>query len=88
MTQRINFAQQSPKLFKSLLAFTNELFDSTIEVSLIDLVSIRISQMNECEFCLELHVKQTAIRGESQLRLQHCRIGGNRSCLRRGSERR
>ncbi|NBD22969.1 carboxymuconolactone decarboxylase family protein [Paenibacillus glycinis] len=71
MTQRVNFAQQSPKLFKSFLAFTNELFDSAIEVNLIDLVSIRISQMNACEFCLDLHVKQAVIRGESELRLRH-----------------
>ncbi|WP_219836214.1 carboxymuconolactone decarboxylase family protein [Paenibacillus sp. R14(2021)] len=69
MTQRVNFAQQSPQLFKKFLAFTNELIGSTIEASLIDLVSIRISQLNGCDFCLDMHVKQAAIHGESELRL-------------------
>jgi AhpD family alkylhydroperoxidase len=71
MTQRVNFAQQSPELFKKFLAFTNALSESSIEEKTLDLVSIRASQMNGCGFCVDMHVKQAKIHGESELRLSH-----------------
>ncbi|MFB5195843.1 carboxymuconolactone decarboxylase family protein [Neobacillus sp. KR4-4] len=71
MTQRVNFAQQSPELFKKFLAFTNAISVSSIEEKIIDLVSIRASQINECGFCLDMHVKQAKIHGESEVRLSH-----------------
>ncbi|WP_219836229.1 carboxymuconolactone decarboxylase family protein [Paenibacillus sp. R14(2021)] len=69
MTQRVNFAQQSPELFKKFLAFTNALSEGAIEGSMVDLVSIRASQLNGCGFCLDMHLKQAKIHGESELRL-------------------
>ncbi|MBM7566063.1 carboxymuconolactone decarboxylase family protein [Paenibacillus sacheonensis] len=69
MTQRINFAQRSPDLFKKFLAFTNALGKSSIEEGILHLVSIRISQLNGCDFCLDMHVKQAAIYGENEQRL-------------------
>ena len=50
MTQRINYIQQSPELFKKLLDFSNQLKESAIEESIRDLVSIRASQINGCGF--------------------------------------
>ncbi|WP_256256203.1 carboxymuconolactone decarboxylase family protein [Paenibacillus sp. BC26] len=69
MSQRVNFAQQSPNLFKKFLAFTHALGESTMDAKLIDLVSIRTSQLNGCEFCLGLHITQAKKHGESELRM-------------------
>jgi AhpD family alkylhydroperoxidase len=74
MTQRVNFAQQSPELFKKFLAFHNAMYESAIEEKILDLVSIRTSQLNGCGFCLDLHLKQAKIHGESELRLYHISI--------------
>ncbi|TFE26950.1 carboxymuconolactone decarboxylase family protein [Cohnella luojiensis] len=74
MTQRVNFAQQSPELFKKFLAFHNAMYESAIEEKILDLVSIRTSQMNGCGFCMDLHVKQAKSHGESELRLYHISI--------------
>ncbi|WP_240702975.1 carboxymuconolactone decarboxylase family protein [Cohnella luojiensis] len=71
MPQRVNFAQQSPELFKKFLAFSNALSKSAIEEKILDLVSIRASQINGCGFCLDMHFKQTKIHGENELRLDH-----------------
>ncbi|HEY0332121.1 MAG TPA: carboxymuconolactone decarboxylase family protein [Stenotrophomonas sp.] len=45
--------------------------DSAIEESILDLVSIRASQLNGCGFCLDMHVKQATLHGERALRLHH-----------------
>lgn len=74
MTQRLNYMQQSPELFKKMLEFSNAEHDSAIEEKIIDLVHIRASQMNGCGFCLDMHVKQAKIHGEGELRLYHIAI--------------
>ncbi|MFL9863386.1 carboxymuconolactone decarboxylase family protein [Paraburkholderia fungorum] len=74
MTQRINYIQQSPELFKKLLEFSNQLKDCAIEESIRDLVSIRASQINGCGFCVDMHVKEARLHGERELRLHHLTI--------------
>ncbi|TJX23325.1 MAG: carboxymuconolactone decarboxylase family protein, partial [Mesorhizobium sp.] len=67
MTQRLNAAQQSPELFKKLLDFSMAEAHSAIEEKTRDLVHIRASQINGCAFCLDMHVKEATIHGESEL---------------------
>ncbi|TXI10832.1 MAG: carboxymuconolactone decarboxylase family protein [Rhizobium sp.] len=74
MTQRLNYAQQSPELFKKLSELSMALKDSAIEQTIHDLVQIRASQINGCAFCLDMHVKEAKIHGESELRLYHIAI--------------
>ncbi|MEY9325134.1 carboxymuconolactone decarboxylase family protein [Sinorhizobium fredii] len=74
MTQRLNYAQQSPELFKKLADLSMALKDSVIEQKIHDLVQIRASQINGCGFCLDMHVKEAKIHGESELRLYHIAI--------------
>lgn len=71
MTQRINYIQQSPELFKKFMEFSTALKNSTIEEPTRDLVSIRASQLNGCGFCLDMHVKEARIHGERELRIHH-----------------
>jgi len=74
MTQRLNYAAQSPEFFKKLSDLSLSLKDSVIEQSIRDLVNIRASQLNGCGFCLDMHVKEAKIHGESELRLYHVAI--------------
>jgi len=74
MTQRINYVQQAPELFKKFVEFGGLVKDSTIEEKIHDLVSIRASQINGCGFCVDMHVKQATIHGERPLRLHHLAI--------------
>jgi len=74
MTQRLNYAQQAPELFKQLSDLSTALRDSAIELKLRDLVQIRASQINGCAFCLDMHVKEAKIHGECELRLYHVAI--------------
>ena len=74
MTQRINYPQQSPELFRKFMEFSLALKESVIEEKTRNLVQIRASQLNGCAFCLDMHVKEAKIEGESELRLYHVAI--------------
>ncbi len=71
MTQRIDYQQQSPELFRKFVDFSLALRQSSIEQPIRDLVDIRASQINGCAFCLDMHVKEATIHGERPLRLHH-----------------
>ena len=74
MTQRLNYAKQSPELLKRLSDLSIALKNSAIEAKIHDLAQIRASQINGCAFCLDMHVKEAKIHGESELRLYHVAI--------------
>lgn len=74
MSQRINYMEQSPELFKKFLEFSNLISSCAIEEKTRDLVAIRASQINGCGFCLDMHVKQAKLHGERELRLHHIAI--------------
>ncbi|SFK53467.1 carboxymuconolactone decarboxylase family protein [Lysobacter sp. cf310] len=71
MSQRVDYQQQSPELFKKLVEFSLLSQKSSIEQSTRDLIRIRASQLNGCAFCLDMHVKEATIHGERPLRLYH-----------------
>ena len=74
MSQRIDYTQQSPELFKAYLAFSQAVRGGAIDATTRNLVQIRASQINGCAFCLDMHVKEARIHGERELRLHHVAI--------------
>lgn len=74
-SNRLNYQQQSPELFKKLAEFGMAIANSgQIDRGLSLLVDIRASQMNGCAFCLDMHVKEAKLHGERELRLHHVAI--------------
>jgi len=71
VTQRLDYQQQSPELFKKFAEFNLLAKKGSIEASILDLVVIRASQINGCTFCVDMHIKQATISGERPLRLHH-----------------
>ncbi|EHK76363.1 carboxymuconolactone decarboxylase family protein [Sinorhizobium meliloti] len=71
MTQRINFATESSDITKKFVEFVAATKVNAVEESIRDLVNVRIAQLNNCTFCLDMHVKQAKIHGERDLRLYH-----------------
>jgi AhpD family alkylhydroperoxidase len=45
------------------------LAESTLPVATQELIKLRASQINGCAFCVDMHTKEAAHAGESQLRL-------------------
>jgi len=71
MTQRANYMQQAPELFKKYAEFSGMTRKGGIEESIRTLVTARASQMNGCAYCLDMHVKEAHLQGERPLRLYH-----------------
>src|SRR5690349_816784 len=71
MNDRIDYARHAPETFKHLVALDQSLKSSPIGPGLIDLIKIRVSQLNGCLFCVDLHSKEARKRGEKELRLHH-----------------
>jgi AhpD family alkylhydroperoxidase len=74
MAQRLNYMQLIPAGTQHLLAMTKYEAEMSIGRQQIDLVNIRVSQMNGCAFCVDMHVKEAKIHGERDLRVHHVAI--------------
>jgi AhpD family alkylhydroperoxidase len=72
--QRLNYYQQSPELANKLNDLSIALQKSSIDQTLRDLIHIRVSQINGCAFCLDMHTKEAKIHGERELRVYHTSV--------------
>lgn len=57
------------KALKHVIAAGNMLSESTLPLATQELVKLRASQINGCAGCLDMHTKEAAHAGETQLRL-------------------
>jgi AhpD family alkylhydroperoxidase len=69
MEPRINLLKEAPGVFQALLDFSNSLTKSGLDKSLVDLISLRASQINGCAYCIDMHWKDLRAAGESEQRL-------------------
>lgn len=69
MTQRLNYQQAAPDGLKAMLGLENYARNSGLEHSLLELVKTRVSQINGCAFCLDMHSKDARADGETEQRL-------------------
>jgi AhpD family alkylhydroperoxidase len=69
MTQRINFFNDGKEAMKALFGIAGYLAKSAIEKQLLNLVYFRVSQINGCAFCLDMHSKDLRAEGETEQRL-------------------
>ena len=69
MQPRINFATVSPGALKAMLGLGNYLRQSDLDPNLLDLISLRVSQINGCAYCIDMHWKDLRAAGETEQRL-------------------
>ena len=69
MKQRINAFEKSTGALKAMYGLGSYLAKSTIEKNLLNLIYYRVSQINGCAFCLDMHAKDLIAEGESTQRL-------------------
>ena len=70
---RLFIDKQSPDAYRSMSAVAAEVAATAqaagLDRLLVELVNIRISQLNGCGFCLDLHVRRALDKGETPQRL-------------------
>jgi len=67
--QRINAWEKGQDAVKSMFTVGTYLARSPIEPKLQHLVEMRVSQMNSCAYCLDMHSKDLRHEGETEQRL-------------------
>jgi AhpD family alkylhydroperoxidase len=67
--QRLDHTAASPEGYKKLLAVSAFLAHSGLEANLLELISIRGSQINGCAWCLDFHTKRARQKGETEQRI-------------------
>ncbi len=69
METRINLQEKGQKAFGALYGIRKHLEQSALPEALRDLIYLRVSQINGCAFCLDMHAKDLRANGESEQRL-------------------
>lgn len=69
MDTRLNFWEKGQQAMHAMFALSKHLSKSTLEPSLRHLISYRVSQINKCAFCLDMHSKDLLAKGEDIQRL-------------------
>ena len=74
MSTRVNHHKITPALVKSLSDLSMAIGKTSIKPGLKHLIDIRVSQLNGCTFCLDMHAKEAKIAGERELRIYHLSV--------------
>ena len=63
MNNRIDYAKASPEGYKAFGGVYVTLQNSGLSKDLVDLVYLRVSQINGCAFCIDMHTRDLIKRG-------------------------
>ncbi|HUK25991.1 MAG TPA: carboxymuconolactone decarboxylase family protein [Terriglobales bacterium] len=69
MQARVEYGKSSAGAVHAMLGLGKYLHESGLESKLLNLISLRASQMNGCAYCLDMHWKDLKAAGESDQRL-------------------
>lgn len=58
--RRVEYPRHVPDAFKALYTASNAVHDGVLEPTLVELLFLRVSQINGCAFCMDMHA--TALR--------------------------
>ena len=69
MSSRANYLKSAPDVHQNMLALHIATRKSSLSPELLDLLDYRVSQINACAFCLDMHSKDLRARGVAEQRL-------------------
>jgi AhpD family alkylhydroperoxidase len=69
-TERLSLARDAPEAYRAMLVLDATIKTCPIEQSLRELIKIRVSQINGCAFCLDMHTQDALAAGEEEARLR------------------
>ncbi len=69
MSTSLEYWSLAADAVKQLGGFTLSITRSFLDKKLIDLMWLRVSQLNGCAYCIDLHIHEALQAGESQTRL-------------------
>jgi AhpD family alkylhydroperoxidase len=69
MKPRIEYGKIAPEGREAMFGLESYVRQCGLEVSLLELVRLRASQINGCAYCIDMHTKDARAEGEAEQRL-------------------
>ena len=69
MNQRIDYKTAAPEAYRAMQTIEAYVRRSGLEHTLLELIKTRVSQINGCAHCLDMHTKEARAAGETEQRL-------------------
>jgi AhpD family alkylhydroperoxidase len=69
MEPRLNYSEIDPDCLKAMMQLELYVRHSNLDSKLLELIKIRVSQINGCAFCLDMHTKDARANGETEQRI-------------------
>lgn len=69
MEQRIDYLKVARGAYAAMLGVEHYLEKCGLEHTLLDLIKLRVSQLNGCAYCIDMHWKDLRAAGETEQRL-------------------
>lgn len=66
---RLPYTELAPEAFRAMLGLSELLHRSTLGKALLALVDARVSQVNGCAYCVDMHTRQQLAGGEDLQRI-------------------
>jgi AhpD family alkylhydroperoxidase len=69
MKERMSIKNAEPGIYRAMAAAENQIASFELDARLKELIKVRVSQINGCGYCINLHTKDALNLGESAQRL-------------------
>jgi len=69
MASRLNIVKAASGAYRAMSQLDHYIKNCGLELSLIELIEIRASQINGCAYCIDMHTKNARAAGESEQRI-------------------
>lgn len=67
--ERISYQEVPSTLFMHMRKMEDYIASTTLDQSILELLRLRVSQINGCAYCVDMHHKELVHLGETELRL-------------------
>lgn len=69
MSHRVIIRDTEPKAYEAMFGLEKYLSKSNLKPALKELIKIRVSQLNGCAYCIDMHTKDARKAGETEQRI-------------------
>ena len=69
MSNRIVIKDLQPRAYEAMFGLEKYLSQTQLDQKLKDLIKIRVSQINHCAYCIDMHTKDARKAGETEQRI-------------------
>jgi len=67
--ERIGYQDIPKEMFEGLVSLEQLINNSNLGMQLLEIIRLRVAQLNGCAYCIDMHYKELKHTGESELRM-------------------